>query len=61
MYLIPKTYMVSWLIADGQYAGDYVVARVGLKKTGDRDYIDLVVRISDLADVAVPLELWLFG
>jgi len=53
--------MVSWLIADGQYAGDYVVARAGLKKTVDRDYIDLVVRISGLADVAVPLELWLFG
>jgi hypothetical protein len=38
--------MVSWLIADGQHAGDYFVARENLKKPGDRDYINLVVRVS---------------
>ena len=33
--------MVSWLVADGQHAGDYVAARENLKKSGDRDYINV--------------------
>ena len=56
-----KDHMVSWLITDGQYAGDYVVAWEDLKKLGDRDYNDLVVRVSGAAVVPVPAALWLFG
>ena len=56
-----KDHMVSWLITDGQYAGDYVVAWEDLKNLGDRDYNDLVVRVSGVAVVPVPAALWLFG
>lgn len=54
-------HMVSWLITDGQYAGDYVVAWEDLKKLGDRDYNDLVVRVSGVTVVPVPAAVWLFG
>ena len=56
-----KDHMVSWLITDGVYAGDYVVAWEDLKKLGDRDYNDLVVRVSGVRVVPVPAALWLFG
>lgn len=56
-----KDHMVSWLITDGEYAGDYVVAWEDLKRLGDRDYNDLVVRVSGVAVVPVPAALWLFG
>jgi len=54
-------HMVSWLITDGEYAGDYIVAWEDLKKLGDRDYNDLVVRVSGVAVVPVPAAVWLFG
>jgi len=57
----PKDHMVSWLITDGQYAGDYVVAWEDLKKLGDRDYNDLVVRVSGVTVVPVPSAVFLFG
>ena len=53
--------MVSWLITDGDYAGDYVIAWEDLKKLGDRDYNDLVVRVSGASVVPVPAAVWLFG
>lgn len=56
-----KDHMVSWLITGGLYAGDYVVAWEDLKKLGDRDYNDLVVRVSGVTVVPVPAALWLFG
>ncbi len=49
--------MLSWFIADGQNAVDYVVTRVDLKKSGDRDYINLVVPVSDAAAVHESAEL----
>ena len=52
--------MVSWLITDGEYAGDYVLAWEDLKFLGDRDYNDLVVRVSGVAVVPVPAAVWLF-
>lgn len=57
----PYDHMVSWLIIDGDYAGDYVVAWEDLKKLGDRDYNDLVVRVSGVTVVPVPAAAWLFG
>ena len=57
----PKDHMVSWLITDGDYAGDYVIAWEDLKKLGDRDYNDLVVRVSGASVVPVPAAVWLFG
>ena len=57
----PKDHMVSWLITDGEYAGDYVIAWEDLKKLGDRDYNDLVVRVSGASVVPVPAAVWLFG
>jgi hypothetical protein len=57
----PYDHMVSWLITDGDYAGDYVIAWEDLKKLGDRDYNDLVVRVSGVSAVPVPAALWLFG
>ena len=56
----PKDHMVSWLITDGEYAGDYVIAWEDLKKLGDRDYNDLVVRVSGATVVPVPAAIWLF-
>jgi len=56
-------HMVSWLITDGQYAGDYVLAWEDLKLLGDRDYNDLVVRVSGVSNipaVPVPAAAWLF-
>lgn len=57
----PYDHMVSWLITDGDYAGDYVVAWEDLKKLGDRDYNDLVVRVSGVSPVPAPAAVWLFG
>ena len=57
----PKDHMVSWLITGGEYAGDYVIAWEDLKKLGDRDYNDLVVRVSGASVVPVPAAVWLFG
>ena len=60
----PKDHMVSWLITDGQYAGDYVLAWEDLKFLDDRDYNDLVVRISGVSTISavpVPAAAWLFG
>ena len=56
-------HMVSWLITEGQYAGDYVLAWEDLKFLGDRDYNDLVVRVSGVSNipaVPVPAAAWLF-
>ena len=56
-------HMVSWLITDGQYAGDYVMAWEDLKFLGDRDYNDLVVHVSgvsNIPEVPVPAAAWLF-
>ena len=57
----PQDHMVSWLITDGQYAGDYVLAWEDLMFLGDRDYNDLVVRVSGVSVVPVPAAIWLFG
>ena len=57
----PYDHMVSWLITDGEFAGDYVLAWEDLKRLGDRDYNDLVVRVSGVSPVPVPSALWLFG
>lgn len=59
----PQDHMVSWLITGGEYAGDYVVAWEDLKFLGDRDYNDLVVRVSGVSThvVPVPAAAWLFG
>lgn len=54
-------HMVSWLITGGQYTGDYVVAWEDLKHLGDRDYNDLVVRVSGISAVPVPAAVWLFA
>lgn len=59
--LPPLDHMVSWLITDGMYAGDYVLAWEDLKFLGDRDYNDLVVRVSGVAVIPVPAAIWLFG
>ncbi len=59
--LSPKDHMVSWLITDGQYAGDYILAWEDLKFLGDRDYNDLVVRVSGVSVVPVPAAVWLFA
>jgi hypothetical protein len=58
---LPYDHMVSWLITGGEYAGDYVIAWEDLKKLGDRDYNDLVIRVSGVSPVPVPAALWLFG
>lgn len=57
----PKDHMVSWLITAGEYEGDYVIAWEDLKKLGDRDYNDLVVRVSGASVVPVPAAAWLFA
>jgi Domain of unknown function (DUF4114) len=57
----PDDHMVSWLITAGQYAGDYVIAWEDLKGLGDRDYNDLVVRVSGITAVPIPAAAWLFG
>lgn len=57
----PKDHMVSWLITAGEHAGDYVIAWEDLKKLGDRDYNDLVVRVSGASVVPVPAAVWLFA
>ena len=57
----PYDHMVSWLITDGEFAGDYVLAWEDLKGLGDRDYNDLVIRVSGVSPVPVPSALWLFG
>ncbi len=59
--LPPLDHMVSWLITDGVYAGDYVLAWEDLKHLGDRDYNDLVVRVSGISAVPVPAAVWLFA
>jgi len=56
----PKDHMVSWLITNGEYAGDYVIAWEDLTFLGDRDYNDLVVRVSGVSAVPVPAAVWLF-
>lgn len=56
-----EDHMVSWLITDGEYAGDYVLAWEDLKHLGDRDYNDLVVRVSGVAVVPAPAAVFLFG
>ncbi len=60
-YCSEKDHMVSWLITDGLYAGDYVIAWEDLKYLGDRDYNDLVVRVSGVSVVPVPAAVWLFA
>ena len=55
-----KDHMVSWLITDGEYAGDFVIAWEDLKYLGDRDYNDLVLRVSGVTPVPVPATVWLF-
>ena len=57
----PEDHMVSWLITGGQYAGDYILAWEDLVHLGDRDYNDLVVRVSGVSAVPVPAAIWLFG
>ncbi|HHJ35572.1 MAG TPA: hypothetical protein ENJ87_07390 [Gammaproteobacteria bacterium] len=57
----PYDHMVSWLVTDGEFAGDYVLAWEDLRKLGDHDYNDLVVRVSGVSVVPVPAALWLFG
>ena len=56
-------HMVSWLITDGEFAGDYILAWEDLRFLGDRDYNDLVVRVSGVSHMAVPVPaaVWLFG
>ena len=56
-------HMVSWLITGGEFAGDYILAWEDLKFLGDRDYNDLVVRLSGVSPqvVPVPAAAWLFG
>ena len=54
-------HMVSWLITGGRYEGDYVLAWEDLEHLGDRDYNDLVVRVSGVSVVPVPAAVWLFG
>jgi len=56
----PDDHMVSWLITDGVYAGDYVLAWEDLKHLGDRDYNDLVVRVSGASVVPLPSSIVLF-
>ena len=56
-----QDHMVSWLITGGDYAGDFVFAWEDLKHLGDKDYNDLVVRVSGVAVVPVPAAAWLFG
>ncbi len=53
--------MVSWLITEGEFAGDYVIAWEELKKPGGHDYNDLVIHVSGAHVVPVPSALWLFG
>jgi len=57
----PYDHMVSWLITDGEFAGDYVIAWEDMKRLGDHDYNDLVIRVSGVSAVPVPSALWLFG
>ena len=56
-------HMVSWLINDGEFTGDYVLAWEDLIFLGDHDYNDLVVRVSGVSThvVPVPAAAWLFG
>ncbi len=61
-------HMVSWLITDGEYVGDYVLAWEDLMFLGDQDYNDLVIRVSGVSQIGmsqsavpVPAAVWLFG
>ena len=57
-----KNHMVSWLITDGQFAGDSMIAWDDLKYLDDHDYDDLVVRVSGVTVVpVVPAAAWMFG
>lgn len=56
----PHDHMVSWLITGGEYAGDYVIAWEDLKNPGDRDYNDLVLRVSGASAVPVLSSIALF-
>ncbi len=60
-YCSEMDHMVSWLITGGQHEGDYVLAWEDLEHLGDRDYNDLVVRVSGVSVVPVPAAVWLFG
>ncbi|MGB5517580.1 MAG: DUF4114 domain-containing protein, partial [Gammaproteobacteria bacterium] len=53
-------HMVSWRITGGKYAGDLVMAWEDLPHLGDRDYNDLVLRVSGVTAVPVPATVWLF-
>lgn len=69
-----KDHMVSWLITGGKYAGDVVIAWEDLFDLGDRDYNDVVLRVSGVnrhqhhygdtpsgvSPVPVPPAVWLF-
>lgn len=55
-----EDHMVTWAITGGQYAGDFVIAWEDLKGLGDRDYNDLVLRVSGVNPVPVPATAWLF-
>ncbi|MGB5275561.1 MAG: DUF4114 domain-containing protein [Gammaproteobacteria bacterium] len=55
-----EDHMVSWRITGGQYAGDFVMAWEDLPNLGDRDYNDLVLRVSGVTAVPVPATVWLF-
>ena len=59
--LPPLDHMVSWLIIGGEFSGDYILAWEDLKFLGDRDYNDLVVRVSGVSTVPVPAAAWLFA
>ena len=56
--------LATWVaITDGEFAGDYILAWEDLRFLGDRDYNDLVVRVSGVSHMAVPVPaaVWLFG
>jgi Domain of unknown function (DUF4114)/PEP-CTERM motif len=53
-------HMVTWLITDGDEAGDYVIAWEDLPYGGDQDYNDLVVQVS-ASPVPEPATMLLLG
>ena len=71
-----KDHMVSWLITGGKHAGDVIIAWEDLHGLGDRDYNDVVLRLSGVhqhqhrhqhgggdpgvSAVPVPPAVWLF-
>ena len=55
-----QDHMVSWLITGGEHAGDFVIAWEDLPHLGDRDYNDLVLRVSGVTPVPIPATAWLF-